>query len=283
MVPGSKFHAYGNDFLIIEAQALSEPEYAEFSRDVCRPHFGIGADGCLMLEPVSQAECKLRIFNCDGTEAGMSGNGARCAAAYLHRLGIAKSARVCFRTSSGQKTFRLLEAQPPVWRYRSSIGEPVFEPAGIPIAVSHGVKRGGRYELSVAEKKVLVTPLSVGNPQCVVFVEDFPLSPDLEEVGRALETHPFFPERTNVSFVRILNRRRIAIRIWERGVGLTHSSGTGSSGAGVAAIGAGKVSSPVEVATETGTQIVEWEPSKEVSLTGEATFVAEFRLHWDGR
>ena len=283
MVPGRKFHAYGNDFLIVESHHLPEREYRDFSKTVCTPHFGIGADGCVILEKISSQEFKIGIFNRDGSEAEMSGNGARCAAAYVHQLGLVESAEVNFQTISGEKSYRLLEARPPVWKYVSAIGIPSFEPGKIPVKLSKGHRKGYEYELSVAEKRVLVTPLSVGNPQCVVFVESLPGSPEFEVIGEALEGHPFFPRRTNVSFVQILDRQRIAIKIWERGVGPTHSSGTGSSGAGIAAVFLGKASSPVEVSTDTGTQIVEWEPLRQVRLTGEARFVAEVNFHWDDK
>ncbi|MGW8181022.1 MAG: diaminopimelate epimerase, partial [bacterium] len=283
MIPARKFHSYGNDFLIVKSGSLPTREYGEFSRAICTPHFGVGADGCVMLEQLSSREFKLRIFNRDGSEAGMSGNGARCAAAFVHQSCCAESGEVIFQTVSGEKTYRLLKAIPPVWRYVSSLGVPSFEPEDIPIEDSQGHRISVDWELTVANRKISVVPVSVGNPQCVVFVEDLPESPEFEEMGRELECHSFFPERTNVSFVQVLGQGRIAIKIWERGVGPTHSSGTGSSGAGVAAIQSGIVSSPVRVSTETGTQLVEWEPPGQVMLTGEARFVAEISFYWEGR
>jgi diaminopimelate epimerase len=161
------------------------------------------------------------------------------------------------------------------------MGIPSFEAEKIPVKLTEGVRNPQDYTLRVAGEEVRVTPLWVGNPQCVKFVATLPQLEEFEATGKALEEHPFFPERTNVSFVEILDRNQIRIKIWERGVGHTHSSGTGSSGAGVAAIAAGKARSPVEVRTETGSQIVAWKPSEEVMLTGEATFVADFNFHWE--
>ena len=283
MIPVRKFHSYGNDFIVVESHWLPTGEYGEFSKAICTPHFGVGADGCVILEKVSSQEFRLRIFNRDGSEAGMSGNGARCAAACVHQSNSAESGEVIFQTISGEKTYRLLKSIPPVWQYVSSLGLPSFEPEDIPIELSQGHRTSVNWELTAANRKLSVFPVSVGNPQCVVFVDQLPESPDFEEMGRELECHSFFPERTNVSFVQVLGERRIAIKIWERGVGPTHSSGTGSSGAGIAAIHSGIVSSPVQVSTETGTQLVEWAPSGQVLLTGEARFVAEISFYWEGR
>ena len=116
----------------------------------------------------------------------MSGNGARCAAAYLHQLDFVELPEVGFQTISGEKSYRLLEAGPPVWKYVSDLGLPSFESELIPIELSHAQRKGNEYELSVAERKVLVTPLSVGNPQCVVFVENLPEVPEFELLGKAL-------------------------------------------------------------------------------------------------
>lgn len=282
MVPGSKFQAYGNDFLVVETHHLSETDLGRFSRAVCTAHFGLGADGCIFVEKSSSRDFSIKIFNLDGSQAGMSGNGLRCAAAYLHRWKLADSAEVKFQTISGEKKYRLLEARPPLWRYLSEIGQVSFEPDQIPVKASIACRDERRYQLSVGDSEIDVIPLSVGNPQCVVLVEQLPNSSEFERVGAALECHPFFPDRTNVSFVEVLEPHRIEIMIWERGVGPTHSSGTGSSGAAVAAIVAGKASSPVEVTTATGTQTVEWDPAGEVKLTGDTRFVADFNCYWEG-
>jgi diaminopimelate epimerase len=282
MVPGSKLHAYGNDFLVIDSRHIPESQQAGFSQKACNSHFGVGADGCVILKKISSQHFIAKIFNLDGSEAGMSGNGLRCAAAFLHRRRLTDSAQLRFQTASGAKSYHLLESRPPVWTYLSDIGVPSFKPAKIPIDPSLGSRVGDQYELSIGASTVAVFPLSVGNPQCVVFCPELPERAEFAEVGGALERHAFFPSRTNVSFVHVLGPCEIEIRIWERGVGPTHSSGTGSSGAAVAALMAAKVTSPVEVRTETGTQVVEWEPGGPVKLTGEAEFIADFDFHWNG-
>ena len=282
MVPLSKFHSYGNDFVMVEATHLEEAEYPVFSKAVCTPHFGIGADGCVVLKQQSSRDFGLRIFNQDGSEAGMSGNGARCAAASIHRARLSESSELQFSTSSGLKRYTLEAARPPNWEYSSDLGAPGFAPGGVPIRSSEGKPAGKHYELEVAGETIKALPLWIGNPQCVVFVESLPPASEFERIGAGLESHSFFPEKTNVSFVEIAGPNELEIKIWERGVGPTHSSGTGSSGAAVAAVLTGKVRSPVRVSTATGTQRVEWEPSRSIRLTGEATFVADANFYWQG-
>jgi diaminopimelate epimerase len=144
------------------------------------------------------------------------------------------------------------------------------------------MQSGEEFEIEVGGESVKVLPVWVGNPQCVVFVESQPSKVFFERIGAALETHPFFPEKTNVSFVEVLGSHNLRIQIWERGVGPTYSSGTGSSGAAVAAISSRRARSPVAVSTATGTQTVEWGPSEPIRLTGQATLVADADFYWEG-
>ncbi|MEE8348582.1 MAG: diaminopimelate epimerase, partial [Acidobacteriota bacterium] len=158
---------------------------------------------------------------------------------------------------------------------------PVFEPAAIPFLVPDPVPNSQGYSLDVAGEEVSIVPLSVGNPQCVVFREPLPQGEEFQRLGGGLESHPDFPERTNVSFVQVEGSNQLKIRLWERGVGPTHSSGTGSCGAAVAAIRAGKVHSPVQVKTETGSQQVEWDGETEIFLTGDVRYIAEINYYWE--
>ena len=274
-----KYHGYGNDFLVFHAPTLEANHLPMLAQDACRPHFGIGADGIAVLDRCADSTWSLRLFNRDGSETGMSGNGARCAAAFIHHRGLEQARRLIFNTVSGAKTYRLLEArQDLVWVYRSQMGEPQFAAAAVPCRDKGSEVR--RVPLMVAGEEIRIDALSVGNPQCVVLVEELPSDRRFRELGTALERHPFFPKRTNVSFVRVDDSQRIAIRIWERGVGATESSGTGSCGAAVTAIRADLVRSPVQVATASGEQTVSWKPGSSVELTGSATFVADVDFYW---
>ena len=280
MIAASKYHSYGNDYLVIRESDLTRRRAAALTRDICRRHFGIGSDGCVFVEPGGKDRFRIRIFNPDGSEAAMSGNGCRCAGAFVHHQGWTLNPNLTLETLSGVKIHDLLDSDESSWRYRSSLGRPSFIPEEIPIRQDKGLAQVVDYPLQVGPRQVAISALSVGNPQCVVFVSSLPRDAEFRRLGSALEVHPAFPERTNVSFVQVTGGRRLQVRIWERGVGPTHSSGTGCSGAAVAAIHTGRVGSPARVVTTTGEQEVEWQPGGEVRLTGRVEFVGDIRYHW---
>ena len=158
------------------------------------------------------------------------------------------------------------------------MGAPSFDPAEIPFRPCSNSDSVTDVELPLAGRLVVISALSVGNPQCVVFKDALPDEDEFDYMGRALSEHASFPQDTNVSFVQVTGRQNLKIKIWERGVGPTFSSGTGCCGAAVAAIAEGRVESPVEVQTETGVQVVEWQPGESIALTGEACFVADAEI-----
>ncbi len=280
MIAASKYQSYGNDYLVIRESDLTRRSAAALTRDICRRHFGIGGDGCVFVEPAGKDRFRIRIFNPDGSEAAMSGNGCRCAGAFVHHRGWSRNPDLILETLSGVKEHCLLDNGESSWRYRSSLGRPSFVPEEIPIRLEEKLSQIVDHSLQAGSAPVTVTALSVGNPQCVVFVSTLPRDADFRRQGSALEVHPAFPERTNVSFVQVTGPRRLDVRIWERGVGPTHSSGTGCSGAAVAAIHTGRVGSPVRVGTETGEQEVAWQPGEEVRLTGRVEFVGDVHYDW---
>ena len=279
-IAASKYHSYGNDYLVVRESDLTRRRAAALTRAICRRHFGIGGDGCVFVEPLKDDRYRIRIFNPDGSEAAMSGNGCRCAGAFVHHQGLSRKADLILETLSGQKIHHLLDHGESSWRYRSSLGRPSLIPEEVPIRLEESPSQVVDHSLRVGNAPVMVTALSVGNPQCVVFVTHLPEDAEFRRLGSALEVHPAFPERTNVSFVQVTGTRRLQVRIWERGVGPTHSSGTGCSGAAVAAIHTGRVGSPARVGTETGEQEVEWQPEGEVHLTGRVEFVGDIHYHW---
>ncbi|MCA1817077.1 MAG: diaminopimelate epimerase, partial [Acidobacteria bacterium] len=270
---------YGNDYLVFGAGGLRAVESpGGFARRVCDRHFGAGGDGVAVVERVDgeAADFRVRIFNPDGSEAAMSGNGTRCAAAALFYEGAWSRDELRLATRSGVKVYRLLSADRAAGAYRfaSEIGEPRFESASVPIGTDEALGRVVDYPLEVADgETVRVTALEMCNPNCCLFVEDFERV-DWRRLGRLIESHPRFPERTNVEFVRVVSPERIEVRIWERGVGETLSSGTGSSAAAVAACLTGRTGRRVSVETPGGLLEVEWrERDGEVVLTGEAHVV----------
>ncbi|HXK62533.1 MAG TPA: diaminopimelate epimerase [Acidobacteriota bacterium] len=278
LIEACKFHGHGNDFLIVPAEQVPDSSQSAFARSICDPHFGIGADGCIFVSREDKGAFRAAIFNQDGSQTGMTGNGVRCVAAFLHYRELAKGQDLEIKTLSGRKIYTLLDRGELRWTYRSLMGEPSFAPSQIPFSAD--TDRIQDFPIDVRGEIIRITALWVGNPQCVVFVDELPEWRRFLELGEALEAHPLFPEKTNVSFAKVEGKNQVRILIYERGVGPTHSSGTGSCGAAVAAIAAGKVESPVEVKTQTGVQTVEWRPGHEIVLTGAAELIGEVKFAW---
>lgn len=284
-----KLHGYGNDYLVFQEDDLraAAEDLAGFARRLCDRRFGAGSDGIAVIGHVGEAgeagaaDFNVRIFNPDGSEAAMSGNGTRCAAAALVHERVWTQPLLRLSTRSGIKTYRLLDVDEARGRYRfaAEIGRPRFESAAVPMLSDGPLPRVVAHPLEVAPgETVEVTALEMCNPNCCLFVEDFDAL-DWRRLGRLIESHPRFPARTNVEFVRVVSAERIEVRIWERGVGETLSSGTGSSAAAVAACLNGLTNRRVAVETPGGTLAVEWrEEDGEVVLTGEAEVV--YRGEW---
>jgi diaminopimelate epimerase len=290
-----KFHGYGNDYLVFEAAQLGgvgwrggferfdagEP-FPEFVRRVCDRHFGAGSDGVAVVEPVTdggEADFRLRIFNPDGGEAAMSGNGSRCAAAYLHYERLWSSDVLRFTTRAGVKRYQL-RGRPGAgaFRFEAEIGRPRFDSASIPMLTTEPLAEVRDYPLALpGGANVAVTALQMCNPNCCAFVEDLERT-DWRRLGRTIESHAAFPERTNVEFIRVLDRGRIEARVWERGAGETLSSGTGACAAAVASMVGGHTDRHVRVSMPGGLLEVLWREDGEVLLTGTAEAV--YRGEW---
>lgn len=248
MIEIIKAHAHGNDFLFVREDAVPPRDAAALARDLCRRHAGIGADG-LILYRLNPAGASMRLFNADGSRAEVSGNGVRCLAAIVvreRRGGLVSAAlpgdRIAIETEAGVKTLEWLSAEEGRLLFRASMGQP----ADI-----------RRLDLEAAGERVQVVALSVGNPQCVL-LGPLPHPSRFRALGPALERHTAFPEGTNVEFAEIVPPRTVRIQIWERGVGPTESSGTGTCAAAVAAAAFGGAPRDLEVVSPGGSQRVEW-------------------------
>ena len=271
----TKFHGYGNDYLVFEAAQLAGvDDLGSFARRICNRHYGAGGDGIAVVEASAEktSDFTVRIFNPDGSEAGMSGNGTRCAAAYLHyhRLWTAEELRL--QTRNGIKRYRLIDQSAGSFLFRSELGQPKFESASIPMSTDQILENVIEYPLVVDGKTLSVTALQMGNPNCCVFVDAFD-ELDWRRLGPLIENHPQFPERTNVIFVRVRDRANIEERIWERGVGETESSGTCSCAAVVASVINRKTDRAVDVHAPGGIIPIEWRDDGEVVLTGRAEVI----------
>jgi diaminopimelate epimerase len=255
-----KWQALGNDYVIVEARALPWPLDPERIQRICDPHFGVGSDGVLLLErPDGDHVAELRIFNPDGSEAELSGNGARQAALYLRRAGWTDADEFTILTPAGEIRPTILSPTRCAMDLgRASTTSDDF-PSGGP---------DGRGELEAGGRTWSFRHISIGNPQCVIEVGDELEDLDLGAIGPEIERHELFPNRTNASLIRT-NASTVWARIFERGVGETLSSGTGASGAAVAAVLDG-AASPIRVELPGGELTVEVADELDVRLTGTA-------------
>ena len=252
-----KFHGFGNDYIVFEAEDLREiADLNDFSKRVCHRNTGIGGDGIAVLERLGGAEADYacRIINPDGSEAGFSGNGTRCAVAYLYYKNLWRENSLKLKTMSGIKIYELLEKNDYTFWFLAELGKP------------HSITN---YDLRITHYVLPVISLDVGNPAAAIFVDDFD-EIDWRSAGREIESHAQFPERTNVVFVKIIDQNNIEIRIWERGAGETSSSGTCSIAAAVASVFTGKTGRRVSVHAEGGTTEAVWRDDDEMLITGRA-------------
>ena len=251
-IPFTKASACGNDFLIIDGMH-APADMAEFTRQICDRHQGVGADGVEWLFPARDADIRARLFNADGSEAEISGNGTRCVAAYL--CAEKPREKVVIRTGAGIKTCALTSVNGAQYEFEIAMGEPQV---------------GEELSIKVASGEVRGIPVSMGNPHYVVFVEDF--APGWQAEAAEIGRHYDFKYGINVELVKSADKANIEARFFERGVGETQSSGTGSCASAVAAITSGRAESPLRVHTPGGIQIVRW--VGEVFLRGPAQLVA---------
>ena len=269
MIPFIKTNALGNDFILVAHSELSG-DASNLATRICDRHFGVGADGLIVWKPGDEG-ADIRIFNMDGSEAECSGNGLRCAAVYLMGLEQFDDAQIELRTVSGSYPIRRVGTA-----FETAMGEPGLKPEEIPFTDADGLERIVDYALDVDGSPVRITACSTGNPHCSLFVDSIERGM-IESLGPKLENHPAFPNRTNVEFVHLRNRHEIEVAFWERGVGLTFASGTGSCGATVASILNGRTERQVRVHTRAGQLDVEWAKDGKLKLTSTAEVVAEGR------
>ena len=263
----TKAHGAKNDFLLTWCADLPEGDLVAIARAICDRHTGIGADGWLLVKGPSDADAEgeITLYNSDGSMAEISGNGTRCAAAFLIRHGYAPGL-VRIRTGAGIKTLRLLQRRELWFEFEMNMGRPDV------IAERFELTVGQATSPPANSNVVDCTILNVGNPQCAVPVTDFEF--DWRSLGAEIESHPHFPERTNVSFIKPAGSHAIEVRFFERGAGETLSSGTGSTGAAVAAVLRGMATSPVQVLTPAGPIVLRLD-GEYAFLTGPAEIIAE--------
>jgi diaminopimelate epimerase len=274
-----KMHGTGNDFVLLEARG-AEHDWPRLAQAMCDRHFGVGADGLILVLPSARADVRMRMFNPDGSEAEMCGNGLRCIVKYAVEGGLARprGGRIDVETLAGVLAAQTFGDGRTVERVRVSMGVPRFAPADIPVTVEAEPPIVD-LPLEVAGHTLRLTCLSMGNPHAVHFVDGHVAAFPLEEVGLLVEHHPLFPQRVNFEVAQVLASDRMDARVWERGAGPTLACGSGASAAMVAARLHGSVGDRVDITLPGGKLAIEWNGAGEVYLSGPAERV--FAGEWE--
>lgn len=267
----TKMQGLGNDFVLIDARE-SAVDFAHLAQEVCDRHFGIGADGLMVVLPSEAADCRMRIFNSDGSEPEMCGNGLRCFARFIYEEGIVPKRQMTVETLAGIMVPEILPEDDLVV---VDMGEPVLERSLIPMLGAGGSVIGE--SITVNGMDFTVTAVSMGNPHCVIFTDDIEKVP-LEEWGAAIERCEYFPQKTNVEFVQVLNPQELRMRVWERGAGITMACGTGACATAVAGVLNEKSSREVTIHLDGGDLTVIWQEDNHLLMRGPAkkVFVGEW-------
>jgi len=273
----TKVHGLGNDFILVDAAVEKElPEDPSgLAVQVCNRHFGVGADGLVLIKPGDKADIAMRIINSDGSEAEMCGNAIRCVARYAYERGLVNKTVLRVETAAGIMVPELVMEKGKVKAVRVDMGEPRLEREEIPMTGPAG--RVVNEPLQAGEDCFFITAVSMGNPHCVIFVPDA-AAVALDTLGPRLETHPAFPRKTNVEFVQVLNVKELRMRVWERGAGPTMACGTGACASAVAAALNGHTGRQVRVHLSAGALDIEWAVDNHVYMTGpaEEVFTGEY-------
>ena len=273
----TKMHGLGNDYVYVNGFEERVDDPAALARAMSDRHFGIGGDGLILILPSDKADCRMRMFNADGSEAQMCGNGIRCVAKYVYDRGIARRTALTVETLAGVMALDLFVADGVVDRVRVNMGEPRLQRAQIPMRGAPGEVINEPLHVNGATFEV--TAVSMGNPHCVVFVEDVD-GFDVAHWGPLFEHHDAFPERVNTEFIQVHDRESFSMRVWERGSGETLACGTGASAAAVACHLTGRTDRRVTGHLLGGPLELEWQASdNQVLMTGPAVEVFSGEWH----
>ena len=268
----TKMHGLGNDYVYvgtIDGATVRDP--VALAIKVSDRHFGIGSDGLILIEPSKGADARMRMFNADGSESEMCGNGVRCVAKYIYDRGIAATPRVRIETGRGILTLDIEARNGKAERVKVDMGAPILQASDIPTTLPGNPPIDA--PLNVLGRDLKVTAVSMGNPHAIVYVDDIDAFP-VETVGAALERHPAFPRRVNVHFVQVIGLGEVKMRTWERGSGITLACGTGACAVCVAGVLTGKSGRTILAHLPGGDLELDWPTDdSSVFMTGPATEV----------
>jgi diaminopimelate epimerase len=266
----------GNDYVYVNCFEESVTDPTKLAIAISDRHFGVGSDGLILIMPSQVADARMRIFNADGSEAQMCGNGIRCVAKYLYESGLKRRERMTIETSAGLKAIELTVSNDNVSQVKVEMGIPKLLRNEIPMSGEN--TQVINEPLRVGDETLNITCVSMGNPHCITFVDDV-ASVQLNIVGKAIENHELFPERINAHFVQQVSKNKIKMRTWERGSGETLACGTGAVATGVACVLNKLTERVVYVQLPGGELKVEWAEDNKTYMTGPAEFV--FTGQWD--
>ena len=259
----TKMHGLGNDYIFLNCMGSTPDDLGELSRRLSDRRFGVGGDGLICVCPSRRADFKMRMFNADGSEGAMCGNGIRCFGKYVYDKGLTDKAHLTIETLSGDRELSLMIQNGRAEGAVVGMGAPVIQPY---------------VQITVRENTYTAIPVSMGNPHAVIEVEN-PAELDLQAVGPAVERHPLFPHRVNAEFIRVLDRSELQMRVWERGSGETMACGTGACAAAAAMMAAGRLDRDAVVHLAGGDLRVRWdEKSGQMFMTGPAVTVYDGKL-----
>jgi len=278
----TKMHGLGNDFIILDAieNDLSAINFTELALTACNRKFGIGADGLIVVQPSEVADARMQIFNADGSEPEMCGNGIRCFAKYVYEKGEITKDVISVETRAGIMIPALILEGNLVKLVEVDMGEPRLLRKEIPMTGGDPDERVINHKSQITNHKLQMTCVSMGNPHCVIFVEDVHRT-DVSGIGSQVETADLFPEKTNVEFIQVVDSGQLMMRVWERGVGETLACGTGACAAVVASVLTEKTDREVVVRLAGGDLKIEWQKEdNHVTMTGpaETVFSGELEL-----
>ena len=268
-IPFTKMHGCGNDFIFIDCLKNDVPDLGTIAGRLCDRRFGIGADQLLTVHPSKIADFKMEIYNADGSQVEMCGNGIRCFAKYVYEHGLTRNKELEVETLAGIIRPRIVGDLVEV-----DMGAPILEGRKIPVDADGQIVNR---PLIVEGRTYSVTCVSMGNPHCVIYLDDIE-SLDLKKVGPGFEHHAFFPKRVNTEFIKLLSPDEVNMRVWERGAGETWACGTGASAVAVAGVLGGKTETKLTVHLKGGDLFIEWRHNNRVYMTGAAEEVFQGRV-----
>ena len=267
-----KMHGLGNDYVYMDAINQIIKDRNELAKKVSDRHFGIGSDGLILICKSNIADFRMQMFNSDGTEAEMCGNGIRCVGKFVYDNGFTNKKNLTIETLAGIKKLELITKKEKVEAVKVDMGEPILEPEKIPV-ISKEIPVND-LNLNIIDKNLKFTCVSMGNPHAITFIDENVNEFDVEKYGRLVEINEVFPKKTNVEFINIINKNKIKMRVWERGAGETLACGTGACASAVAAIINGYTNRNIIVELLGGTLEIEWNKNdNHIYMTGPAKIV----------